>query len=912
MLRWSTASLFVPLHALLALSLAGCAGDKSDAGDDTAPETGNTSGLDEDGDGYDAVDDCDDGDATINPGVEEACDGVDNNCDGEVDEGVTSTWYADEDGDGFGDSESAVEACEPTDGYVPTDGDCLDSDPYYYPGAPEDDCTDENDYNCDGSVGFADADGDGSAACEDCDDDNADRSPDATEICDGLDNDCDELVDGADDSVDVSSMPDWYADADGDAFGDAGSTMASCEQPEGYVADDGDCDDAEEDVNPAADEICDEVDNDCDGDVDDDPVDGDTFYADDDGDGFGNEDERASACEASDGWVTNDDDCDDTDDDINPDATEVCDDEDNDCDRATDDADSSLDMSTTETWYADSDGDTWGDPETSTDACDAPRGYVEDSNDCDDAVAAVNPDATEICDGLDNDCDRQIDDADSSLDTSTLDTWYEDSDGDGFGDRSSSRSTCEMPAGYVDDNSDCDDGDEDINPDADELCNGVDDDCDRTADEEAVDGDWYSQDEDGDGFGSTEVVWACDGPDNDWDCDDANAGEPQVVSATSSGTADGTLAHPWTSIQRAIDEADECVVVFSGTYSEAIDFGGKDITVTGIDGAEGTVIDASDAEAPAVTFASGEGSGATLSGFTLTGGTGNLTETSATTDCGSGDECTTYYQSWCGGGVYVDGSDPTLADLIIQDNNLVPASTSTSGTDTTYVYSFGGGVCVQNGTVDMSGVNIFTNFADQGGAVYVDEDSLVSHEASAVIANTSMEGGAYAVDGGGLTITNIASSWNTSATSAGGVIVVDGVLTATNITFGGDDAPDAGAVVVTGTGSATVMNSIFYGAGTGYGVWVDSGASFTGSYNNVYSNAGGTYYGVTDPTGTLGNIAGNPRFENVTDDDAPWNDDWHLRTTSASYNTGNSAAAYNDTDGTRNDMGAYGGPGGAW
>ena len=150
----------------LALALVGCNDDKATT--DSGSSSDDTSAaVDEDGDGYTTEDDCDDTDAQINPGVEEICDGVDNDCDDEMDEGVTSTWYPDDDGDGFGEDGAGVEACEQTEGYVGVDGDCDDTDTAYYPGAPEDDCTDANDYNCDGSVGFVDADRDGVAACED-------------------------------------------------------------------------------------------------------------------------------------------------------------------------------------------------------------------------------------------------------------------------------------------------------------------------------------------------------------------------------------------------------------------------------------------------------------------------------------------------------------------------------------------------------------------------------------------------------------------------------------------------------------------------------------------------------------------------------------------------------------------------
>ena len=58
--------------------------------------------LDADGDGY-IEDDCDDNDANVHPGKEELCDGLDNDCDGDIDEEVQDLFYIDADGDGFGD-----------------------------------------------------------------------------------------------------------------------------------------------------------------------------------------------------------------------------------------------------------------------------------------------------------------------------------------------------------------------------------------------------------------------------------------------------------------------------------------------------------------------------------------------------------------------------------------------------------------------------------------------------------------------------------------------------------------------------------------------------------------------------------------------------------------------------------------
>ena len=146
-------------------------------------------------------------------------------------------------------------------------------------------------------------------------------------------------------------------------------------------------------------------------------------------DGFGDALVSQAACTQPTGHVSNSTDCDDTNAAINPSASEVCDSVDNDCDGLTDDADSSV--TGQPTWYQDSDGDGFGNAAVSQAACTAPSGHVSNSTDCDDTNAAINPSATEVCDGADNDCDGLTDDADSGV--TGQPTWYQDSDGDGFG-----------------------------------------------------------------------------------------------------------------------------------------------------------------------------------------------------------------------------------------------------------------------------------------------------------------------------------------------------------------------------------------------------------------------------------------------------------------------------------------------
>ncbi|MED5371901.1 MAG: PQQ-binding-like beta-propeller repeat protein [Myxococcota bacterium] len=106
----------------------------------------------------------------------------------------------------------------------------------------------------------------------------------------------------------------WFLDEDGDGYGSTvAPTISDCEAPSGYVAVDGDCEDTLPEIHPGVDEICDGLDNDCDGQVDNDPLDGEVYWQDSDGDGYGNADVSARRCGPSVGWVQNTLDPDDSD-----------------------------------------------------------------------------------------------------------------------------------------------------------------------------------------------------------------------------------------------------------------------------------------------------------------------------------------------------------------------------------------------------------------------------------------------------------------------------------------------------------------------------------------------------------------------------------------------------------------------
>jgi hypothetical protein len=138
------------------------------------------------------------------------------------------------------------------------------------------------------------------------------------------------------------------------------------------------------------------------------------------------------------------------------------------------------------TFFLDADGDGHG-GDVSVQACQAPEGHVAQSTDCDDDDSASHPDANELCDGVDNDCDGTPDNAP----TDGIER-YVDVDGDGFGDPDSGAQVCADATGYVDDATDCDDDNPDANPDAEEVCDGADNDCDGATDGFAYPGDFDS------------------------------------------------------------------------------------------------------------------------------------------------------------------------------------------------------------------------------------------------------------------------------------------------------------------------------------------------------------------------------------------------------------------------------------
>ena len=599
--------------ALFALPLAIACGDKDEPTETGLVDTGDV--VDADGDGVDAMDDCDDNDPNNFPGNTESCDDADNDCDGEVDNGVLLSGYADGDGDGYGDATQAVEGCE---------------------------------YGINGFVDNGD----------DCDDSTADVNPGAVEVCDGLDNDCDVLVDDDDDSLDLGTTTNWYVDGDEDTYGANGAPVQGCSQPDGYVADNTDCDDEDDAQFPGADEYCNGEDDDCNG---------------------------------------------------------------------TDDDDYAVDAST---FYEDGDEDKFGDAGSTTTACELPDGYVEDDTDCDDNDDDVFPGADEYCDGVDSDCNG-TDDDDYAVDA---DTWYVDGDSDGFGDSSATGvANCDQPSGYELDNTDCDDGDEDINPDADEICDGVDNDCDSSTAEDDM------------------AVFT--------DSSGAVSDVTTSVSGTSSSPASYTLSSEGelafcdgTFYVNLTLEADVEVTGFNGDATTAILDGGETAPVVTI------ATDELEVDVSNLTLQNGFGATSTTWGTGAGGGIFCEASTTEITLGVTGVVLSTNDGGEDGGGLFASLCDATLDDVEFSGNSA----------------TYGGAISSNAAIISLDGVILDGNDGTYGGATWIYDSSLDVLDSS-FTSNTGEDGGALYLEESDATLETTEVSGNTSD-SYGAVYCSEGSL----------------------------------------------------------------------------------------------------------------------------------------
>ena len=373
------------------------------------------------------VGDCDDFNPDITGSSPEVCDAMDNDCDGEIDDEVSTYYYYDQDNDGYGWGWS-IYTCNPPAQYVANNSDCNDNDPQWHQyieffidmdgdgfGSDESQtyCSTPPSYMVDNSedcfpntLTYLDGDNDGFggsvySACgvmsnADCDDANPQVNTMVSEICDQMDNDCDGV---ADDGLDVNI---WFLDGDGDGYGGVSEALVSCQaELLGYELNASDCMDGNAMINPTAIEICDGLDNNCSG-VSDEGLAISVFFIDTDADGYGSLSSVQMSCQSTlPGYVDNADDCDDNSVSTSPASPEICDGLDNNCNG---DSDEGLAVSM---FFIDTDADGYGSLSSVQMSClTSILGYSTNATDCDDLEAAVNPLATEIDDNdIDENCD---------------------------------------------------------------------------------------------------------------------------------------------------------------------------------------------------------------------------------------------------------------------------------------------------------------------------------------------------------------------------------------------------------------------------------------------------------------------------------------------------------------------------
>ncbi|MDP4630262.1 MAG: putative metal-binding motif-containing protein, partial [Flavobacteriales bacterium] len=471
--------------------------------------------------------DCNDNSASAFPGATELCNALDDNCNNQIDDGlVVQTYFADSDSDTFGNPLAPLNACIQPIGYVIDNTDCNDNISFVNPNGTE--LCNLLDDNCNGLTDegvqvlfYADQDADGfggtsptTLACSapagysdnsnDCNDSNSNIYPEANELCNLIDDNCNTLVD-------EGVLLVFYLDSDGDSFGTSAVTTQACSQPFGYSSNNIDCNDSDAGIQPAASEICNLVDENCNGQIDEGVQL--SFYADNDNDNYGNPNVFTLACTQPNGFVLNSSDCNDNNAGFNPSISEICNLQDENCNGF-------IDEGVQLEFYADADFDTYGSPSNTILACTLPAGYVTNATDCDDSDDYVQPGAIEICNSIDDNCNNQVDE------NIQFNIYFEDADGDSFGDPSSTISFCTLPFGYVSNNTDCDDNSSFISPLGTEICNLLDDNCNGLVDE-GVQTIFYL-DFDNDGFGNgNSTMLACSQPfgysSNGIDCNDNSA-----------------------------------------------------------------------------------------------------------------------------------------------------------------------------------------------------------------------------------------------------------------------------------------------------------------------------------------------------------------------------------------------------
>ncbi|HYF69203.1 MAG TPA: T9SS type A sorting domain-containing protein, partial [Ohtaekwangia sp.] len=388
-----------------------------------------------------------------------------------------------------------------------------------------------------------------------------------------------------------------------------------------------------------------------------------------------------------------------------------------------------------------------------------------------------------------------------------------------------------------------------------------------------------------------------------------------VSTSGSDITGTGSTTAPYKTIQHGINQAsdNDVVIVSNGTYTEHLDFGGKQVRVSShylinndARHIEETIIDGANNGQVAI-FSKGESRNAGLYGLTIQHGYAN------------GSNWPTYE----GGGLYIVDSSPTLMDLVVKNNksnyrgggvyieNGSPwmERVTVSSNQTVQLYASGGGMYMENAQSvikdcsfvsnstqadgggiflgynakpDMLNVMISDNTAGGGGGgLYIASNSLQLKKMLIINNNASLGGGIYSSASNNV-ISSTVVAGNAASTEGGAIYYMGNEANPKleTVTLHNNVSPLGNEIKTNGTAKVVVTNSI---------VWNESGTPISGSAIITYSDVSGGHAGT-------GNINLDPKLLN------PANGDFSLDKSSPCIDSGNPSMA--DPNGSRADMGA--------
>lgn len=577
-----------------------------------------------------------------------------------------------------------------------------------------------------------------------------------------------------------------------------------------------------------------------------------------------------------------------------------------------------------------------GSPSTADDDGD---GTSPATGDCNDGDATVHPGAPEVCDGRDNDCNgvTPADEADADYDgwlvcegdcNDAADTIYPgapevcddaDSDCDGHeADRAD-----EDDDGYTICDGDCADAEPAAHPGGVEACDTLDNDCSGVADD---------IDEDHDGHSPCGAAG---------DCDDTNpAAFPIVVDATASGGGDGTEDHPYLTVEDALAHLDtvcHTIQIRPGAYTVGQTWSSGALLLGGT-GTDPAVIVLRPPKGVRVFDVSG-GAQLTLANLTLEGATTN------------GD----------GGSLRAVDGTLVLEGVIVRDNTctgdggaIAVSSGGLTIRDSLFMSNVaeddGGALSILSGTFTDTGTLYTGNEAVRGGAMLLEAAQVTLSDVE-ISGNTARDdgGGMEILGGGGITIQRVTITTNAAGGTGGGISIVD-LADATsvlrNLIIQDNTAASGGGISATGSVASvllvnnTIVSNEATGQGSGVyldatdtrglslwsnivawnsggsGVW-SSGGGVSVAYTMSYASTSGTELTLGSGEDAGDNLTENPEFRAFSNDGDPTNDDLDLSGGSPAVNSGpadgEGPAGYtvwSDSDGSRNDRGHTGGPGG--